>query len=149
MSEPGTAAAGRAGGRGAGDAASRSPRGYALAQKAGGIVAPLLTALARVPDRRPRRARHDGHEPAHDLPARSSTAPASTGSSPGSRRRPGDELAALNLAADADHSRRRSILTGLAVAFAFRCGMFNIGGQGQYLAGAIVAVWIGSSLRRA
>ena len=23
------------------------------------------------------------------------------------------------------------ILTGLAVAFAFRCGMFNIGGQGQ------------------
>ncbi len=25
------------------------------------------------------------------------------------------------------------ILCGLAVAFAFRCGMFNIGGQGQYL----------------
>jgi ABC-type uncharacterized transport system permease subunit len=38
------------------------------------------------------------------------------------------------------------VLTGLAVAFAFRCGMFNIGGQGQYLAGAISAVWIGSSL---
>ncbi len=38
------------------------------------------------------------------------------------------------------------VLTGLAVAFAFRCGMFNIGGQGQYLAGAIMAVWIGSSL---
>jgi general nucleoside transport system permease protein len=38
------------------------------------------------------------------------------------------------------------ILTGLAVAFAFRCGMFNIGGQGQYLVGAIMAVWIGSSL---
>ena len=38
------------------------------------------------------------------------------------------------------------VLTGLAVAFAFRCGMFNIGGQGQYLAGSIVAVWIGSSL---
>jgi simple sugar transport system permease protein len=37
------------------------------------------------------------------------------------------------------------ILTGLAVAFAFRCGMFNIGGQGQYLVGAIFAVWIGSS----
>ena len=36
------------------------------------------------------------------------------------------------------------VLTGLAVAFAFRCGMFNIGGQGQYLAGAIMAVWIGS-----
>ena len=37
------------------------------------------------------------------------------------------------------------ILTGLAVAFAFRCGMFNIGGQGQYFAGAIIAVWVGSS----
>jgi general nucleoside transport system permease protein len=37
------------------------------------------------------------------------------------------------------------ILTGLAVAFAFRCGMFNIGGQGQYLVGSIWAVWIGSS----
>ncbi|MEI7759255.1 MAG: ABC transporter permease [Thermoleophilia bacterium] len=37
------------------------------------------------------------------------------------------------------------ILTGLAVAFAFRCGLFNIGGQGQYIAGAIFAVWIGSS----
>ncbi|MBA2462900.1 MAG: ABC transporter permease [Actinobacteria bacterium] len=38
------------------------------------------------------------------------------------------------------------VLTGLAVAFAFRCGMFNIGGQGQYIAGAIMAVWIGSEL---
>lgn len=38
------------------------------------------------------------------------------------------------------------ILSGLAVAFAFRCGMFNIGGQGQYLLGAITAVWIGSEL---
>ena len=37
------------------------------------------------------------------------------------------------------------ILTGLAVAFAFRCGLFNIGGQGQYLVGTFVAVWIGSS----
>ena len=37
------------------------------------------------------------------------------------------------------------ILTGLAVAFAFRCGMFNIGGQGQYLAGTIFSVWLGSS----
>jgi ABC-type uncharacterized transport system permease subunit len=37
------------------------------------------------------------------------------------------------------------ILVGLAVAFAFRCGLFNIGGQGQYLSGAIFAVWIGSS----
>jgi len=37
------------------------------------------------------------------------------------------------------------ILTGLAVAFAFRCGLFNIGGQGQYLVGSYAAVWAGSS----
>ncbi len=35
------------------------------------------------------------------------------------------------------------ILTGLAVAFAFRCGLFNIGGNGQYLVGLICANWIG------
>jgi simple sugar transport system permease protein len=38
------------------------------------------------------------------------------------------------------------ILTGLAVAFAFRCGLFNIGGQGQYLVGLVVANWIGVSM---
>jgi general nucleoside transport system permease protein len=38
------------------------------------------------------------------------------------------------------------MLTGLAVAFAFRCGMFNIGGQGQYFVGLYVANWIGVSL---
>ena len=37
------------------------------------------------------------------------------------------------------------ILTGLAVAFAFRCGLFNIGGQGQYLVGTYFGVWVGSS----
>jgi general nucleoside transport system permease protein len=37
------------------------------------------------------------------------------------------------------------ILTGLAVAFAFRCGLFNIGAQGQYLVGSYLAAWIGSS----
>ena len=37
------------------------------------------------------------------------------------------------------------ILTGLAVAFAFRAGLFNIGGQGQYIVGSVVAVWVGSS----
>jgi ABC-type uncharacterized transport system permease subunit len=35
------------------------------------------------------------------------------------------------------------ILTGLAVAFAFRCGMFNIGGQGQYFIGLYTANWLG------
>jgi len=38
------------------------------------------------------------------------------------------------------------ILTGLAVAFAFRAGLFNIGGQGQYAAGSIGGVWVASSL---
>lgn len=37
------------------------------------------------------------------------------------------------------------ILTGLAVAFAFRGGLFNIGGQGQYFMGIIVANWVGVS----
>jgi ABC-type uncharacterized transport system permease subunit len=37
------------------------------------------------------------------------------------------------------------ILTGLAVAFAFRCGLFNIGGQGQYFAGLFCATWVGVS----
>jgi len=37
------------------------------------------------------------------------------------------------------------ILCGLAVAFAFRCGMFNIGGQGQYAVGSIMAVWVASA----
>jgi simple sugar transport system permease protein len=37
------------------------------------------------------------------------------------------------------------ILVGLAVAFAFRAGLFNIGGQGQYIVGSIAAVWVGSS----
>jgi len=34
-------------------------------------------------------------------------------------------------------------LTGLAVAFAFRCGLFNIGGNGQYTIGALVGVQFG------
>jgi len=37
------------------------------------------------------------------------------------------------------------ILTGLAVAFAYRSGLFNIGGQGQYLCGQIVAIAVGTS----
>jgi simple sugar transport system permease protein len=38
------------------------------------------------------------------------------------------------------------VLTGIAVAFAFRCGLFNIGGQGQYLAGATASVIIAAEL---
>jgi general nucleoside transport system permease protein len=41
------------------------------------------------------------------------------------------------------------VLTGLAVSFAFRCGLFNIGGQGQYLAGSIASVLIATELPRA
>src|SRR5580765_1194156 len=37
------------------------------------------------------------------------------------------------------------ILVGLAVAFPFRCGLFNIGGQGQYIMGLIVANWVGTT----
>jgi general nucleoside transport system permease protein len=37
------------------------------------------------------------------------------------------------------------ILTGLAVSFAFKCGLFNIGGQGQYIVGAFVSAWVGAS----
>src|SRR5699024_3218762 len=35
------------------------------------------------------------------------------------------------------------ILTGLAVAFAFRAGLFNIGAEGQVLVGWLAAVWVG------
>jgi simple sugar transport system permease protein len=35
------------------------------------------------------------------------------------------------------------ILTGLSVALAFRAGLFNIGAQGQFIAGAIGASWVG------
>ena len=55
-----------------------------------------------------------------------------------------DSIAAFNLQQTLIQTTT-FILVGLAVAFAFRCGLFNIGGQGQYLAGAILAVWIGSS----
>jgi general nucleoside transport system permease protein len=38
------------------------------------------------------------------------------------------------------------ILTGVAVALAFRGGLFNIGGDGQFAAGALVAAWAGVAL---
>ncbi|AZR74804.1 hypothetical protein BBF96_02915 [Anoxybacter fermentans] len=36
------------------------------------------------------------------------------------------------------------IFTGLSVAFAFRCGLFNIGGEGQFLVAYITAAWVGA-----
>jgi ABC-type uncharacterized transport system permease subunit len=38
------------------------------------------------------------------------------------------------------------ILTGLAVAIAFRAGLFNIGGTSQFIGGALVATWLGVSV---
>jgi len=38
------------------------------------------------------------------------------------------------------------ILTGLAVAFAFRAGLFNIGGEGQLYIGAFLCAWVGFTL---
>ena len=38
------------------------------------------------------------------------------------------------------------VLTAIAVAFAFRCGLFNIGGQGQYWVGFIAALYVGTHL---
>lgn len=38
------------------------------------------------------------------------------------------------------------IFTGLAVAFAFRCGLFNIGGEGQFIIGAIFSAYLGYTL---
>ncbi|MDB4443804.1 ABC transporter permease [bacterium] len=35
------------------------------------------------------------------------------------------------------------IFTGLAVAFAFKCGLFNIGGEGQMVMGGFAMTWIG------
>ncbi len=35
------------------------------------------------------------------------------------------------------------VLSGLAVAFAFRCGLFNIGGQGQYIVGIVTGTQMG------
>lgn len=38
------------------------------------------------------------------------------------------------------------IFTGLSIAFAFKGGLFNIGAEGQYLAGVMAATWLGIGL---
>ena len=38
------------------------------------------------------------------------------------------------------------VFTGLAVAVAFRAGLFNIGGEGQFFMGAMAAAWLGVAL---
>jgi general nucleoside transport system permease protein len=39
------------------------------------------------------------------------------------------------------------IFAGLAVALAFRCGLFNIGAEGQLALGALLAAWVGVNLK--
>lgn len=39
------------------------------------------------------------------------------------------------------------ILTGLSVAFAFKCGLFNIGAEGQYIIGTITATILGTQIK--
>jgi len=34
------------------------------------------------------------------------------------------------------------IFTGLCACFAYRCGVFNLGGEGQFIMGAITATWV-------
>ena len=38
------------------------------------------------------------------------------------------------------------ILGGLGIALSFRCGIFNIGGEGQLYLGAFAATWLGVNL---
>src|SRR5215210_8539970 len=40
------------------------------------------------------------------------------------------------------------IFTGLAVALAFKCGLLNIGAEGQLLMGAFAAAWVGITFAR-
>jgi simple sugar transport system permease protein len=40
------------------------------------------------------------------------------------------------------------IFTGLAVALAFKCGLLNIGGEGQLYIGAFAAAWVGITLAK-
>lgn len=39
------------------------------------------------------------------------------------------------------------IMTGLGFAIAYRCGLFNIGLEGQLITGAVVAAWVGYSVQ--
>lgn len=34
------------------------------------------------------------------------------------------------------------IFTGLAAAFAYKCGMFNLGGEGQFIMGSVVSIYV-------
>jgi len=166
VSEPGAPTPPEGGGkvenpRTGGDYAPSVARRYALAQRAGGIVVPLLTVILA-------------------FLIGGVVVFATTGSNPISTYKAIFEGAGLNWFVEIGSYELRLpftdihvpfpwnvddiestaafnlqqtlinfvplVLTGLAVGFAFRCGLFNIGGQGQYLAGAVIAVWVGSEL---
>ena len=38
------------------------------------------------------------------------------------------------------------LLAGLGVGFGFKAGLFNIGAQGQFLMGAVAAIWVGTAV---
>lgn len=40
------------------------------------------------------------------------------------------------------------IFTGLAATFAYRCGVFNLGGEGQFIMGAVVSVWFATTFQQ-
>lgn len=37
------------------------------------------------------------------------------------------------------------IFTGLSATFAYRCGVFNLGGEGQFIMGALISIWIATT----
>jgi simple sugar transport system permease protein len=119
---------------------------YGVLQRAGGIVAPLLTALiaffigglvvvittgSLVKPLETYKAIFEGSGLNWFLPWNTCT----------------NCLAAMNLQQTL-LAWTPLVLTGLAVAFAFRCGLFNIGGQGQYLIGSVAAVLVGAELAK-
>lgn len=39
------------------------------------------------------------------------------------------------------------IFTGLAATFAYKCGVFNLGAEGQFVMGAVVSIWVSTTLK--
>lgn len=39
------------------------------------------------------------------------------------------------------------IFTGLAATFAYRCGVFNLGAEGQFVIGAVTSIWISTNVK--
>lgn len=37
------------------------------------------------------------------------------------------------------------VFTGLCACFAYRCGVFNLGGEGQFIMGSVAAIWVATS----